>query len=363
MDPTASPLNAPQEWKRPHRDFSVVLITVFVVLIHVSILLALPKIEKERRQENRTKVFVTTIQLSPKKVEMLLDPPSSVKEGGERREEKAAIIQPKQEPIPIPEAPKIEPAAPKEKPPAPSVEKEITPKVEVESKAPPKPKIEEPKKSAPAPISKPAVEKKTQAPPKPKTAAPVKSKPVKQEPPKEDAKKKKEQEQAKIDLEKKQLQEAQLQRERELKLQREKEVEAKKEIARQKLANIKQSSENLQANALAAADLTIPNVVSSLQIDGIPVTASGLIASDTSYQGKIKFRLEQNLRLPERGEVEIKLTLNKSGKLVKFETAGSHNSKNRLYLEQKLPTIIFPEFDASLEGESQHLFTIQLKAQ
>ncbi len=370
MDFPFSP-SASQEWKRTKTDPVFFAIVIFVIFIHFGLLWFLPNIKSDRIVKNRTQVHVTTIQLTPKKNEIELTPLTLLKKEGSLPQKIETLLPPLEETIPLSllETPPVEPPKAIEKLIAEPIkvqpEKEnIQKKIEEEPKSVPKKKVEEPQKSPQVSKPKPMTEKKNQVPQKPKTPAPVKNPIALPDPQKEALKRKKEEEQANLDQEKKRLLEVQLQKEKEIKLQKEKELSTKRKITKQKIASVKQSGQSLLASIPMESDVAIPKGVTGLQVEGIPVTASGLLNStEASYQGKIKFRLEQNLRLPERGEVEIKLTLNKSGKIVKFETTSPQSLKNRQYIEQKIPSIVFPEFDASLNGETQHLFTIQLKAQ
>jgi hypothetical protein len=71
-------------------------------------------------------------------------------------------------------------------------------------------------------------------------------------------------------------------------------------------------------------------------------------------------RLKRLLKLPQYGDVDIQLTLLRSGKVAKLIVTNSQNALNKDHVEKMLPTLIFPPFGNGFAGEEQHTFKIRL---
>jgi colicin import membrane protein len=99
--------------------------------------------------------------------------------------------------------------------------------------------------------------------------------------------------------------------------------------------------------------LATPQLLGSLEIDS-------LSSSSVSYEHELVNRLKLLLRLPQYGEVEIDLTLERSGKVAKIKILSAENSVNRQHVEKNVPTLVFPPFGNSFDGEKQHTFRIKL---
>lgn len=143
------------------------------------------------------------------------------------------------------------------------------------------------------------------------------------------------------------------------------EIQKKQEIARKKLAELdrfknKQASSRPNNNEIA----TLPKVVTALQVDAPSSIqfegTGGFTKTEINYRDKMEAFLKGALRLPEFGEVEIKLTLSQKGKVTKVTIVKTKSVKNSAYIERTLPNLIFPPFDHLFEGASEHTFTIML---
>lgn len=88
------------------------------------------------------------------------------------------------------------------------------------------------------------------------------------------------------------------------------------------------------------------------------------VSSETSrtYEEEVALYLKHRLQLPEYGEVKIKLTLSANGKVTSVKILSASSAKNRTLVETKVPKITFPPFDARLEGEKTHTFSVTLKS-
>jgi outer membrane biosynthesis protein TonB len=69
--------------------------------------------------------------------------------------------------------------------------------------------------------------------------------------------------------------------------------------------------------------------------------ASVVSLAEAERQTLVDF-LHQSLRLPELGEVQIRLTVGRNGTVLKMEVLLAESQKNREYLEQQLPLLHLP---------------------
>lgn len=81
---------------------------------------------------------------------------------------------------------------------------------------------------------------------------------------------------------------------------------------------------------------------------------------ENSYREEIASRLKLQLSLPEYGEVKIKLTLNRLGRVEKVTIVSSESSMNREFVEKMLPAMMFPAFGTNFEKAQTYTFTITL---
>lgn len=105
-----------------------------------------------------------------------------------------------------------------------------------------------------------------------------------------------------------------------------------------------------------------PVAISNLQIDSFADYGSKqqLSSQEASYRDELASRLKLLLKLPEYGEVKIKLTLERSGKVAKVVIISAASATNRKYVEKTLPTLTFPAFGANFDQSSQFTFSITL---
>lgn len=78
------------------------------------------------------------------------------------------------------------------------------------------------------------------------------------------------------------------------------------------------------------------------------------------YRDELAGRLKLMLRLPEFGEVKIKLTLDKSGRVIKVIVISSESDLNRKYVENELPSLPLPAFGNNFNGMTEYTFPITL---
>lgn len=257
-------------------------------------------------------------------------PPSQIKE------------EPKPEPVPAPMPPKEEPVkkapvekkeAPKKKP-TPPPKREVTKPKTVEKEK--KVQAAKPKKDPPKPAkpNKPVVADNK---PKKKSTEVVKPKPEKKAEPAK----------PKVDP----AAEAAKAKRRELLADAQKSI-AKIDRVHDKLAATESSS--------TAAGI-IPAQIDTLQVETLATeSADTLSPREKSYYEELASRLKLLLRLPEFGEVRIKLTLDRSGKFLKVVVMSAESTKNRKYIEKTLPTLTYPSFGNNFNDQSEYTFIIAL---
>lgn len=271
--------------------------------------------------------------------------------------------------------------------------------VKEETKKPEIKKPEAPKVEAPKPIVKPSPPKKSQK----SDQKPIKSTPKKNELEKKQLEEKKKQEDKKLkekaDLEKKRQQEkseaekkkqqeiveqkrkkeaAEAEKKRlqniekaEIEKKRQQEIAAAQEVTRQKTQALKENLAKMNETrgkmsaAPSSASLqktNLPQQLGTLQVEALPFVEGSSQGSwgvkESSYSDEIAFRLKKNLMLPDYGAVKVKLTLDRTGKVIKVEIMQSESKKNKTFIESKIPSIQFPPFGQQFQGMTQNTFVI-----
>ena len=77
-----------------------------------------------------------------------------------------------------------------------------------------------------------------------------------------------------------------------------------------------------------------------------------------SYPEYLAYFLKQELKLPDFGQVKVEITLNKAGCVEKCLVISSQSAKNKKYLEEKLPNLIFPKFKKSNHSYDTQQFVL-----
>jgi outer membrane biosynthesis protein TonB len=81
---------------------------------------------------------------------------------------------------------------------------------------------------------------------------------------------------------------------------------------------------------------------------------------EACYIGDLIRRLQLNIRLPEPGEVRVKLTLKKSGSISSVQVISGSKNSIKDAIEKKLKAVHFSPFGTSFPGESEHTFNLRL---
>lgn len=351
------------------------------------------------KPKEKQKVIVQTIALAPSKTAQTRisaplpptaptstplppQPATEVPKPAEKPPEEISIqeeIAPRPEPIVEKEIAPIAPPPPTPKPNPPPVKKSNPP----QTKQAPKPTVNK----EPKPVEKKSAPVKKQAetvkkPPKPEASKPKVNPEAekKKQQEKAEAEKKKQREKEEADKKRQKEQaEAEIKRQNEIAAEkkRQQEIAAAEEAARQKerallskakenLAKMGETRDKISSSPSINLDATaLPKELGTLQVDALPVAGAGGAedwgTKEVSYSGEVAARLKKALRLPDYGAVKIHLTLDRTGKVVKVEIVQSESSKNKAYVESKIPTLLFPPFGQRFKDASQNTFVITLQ--
>lgn len=125
------------------------------------------------------------------------------------------------------------------------------------------------------------------------------------------------------------------------------------------LASAKESISQIQENR---SKMTYQTVSSSVKAE-LPAVEKNETDEllEFHYKEELAARLRLFLRLPEYGEVSIRLTLARTGAVEKLEILDVQSKANRRYVEESVPALYFPAFGEYFPGEKNHVFTITLR--
>lgn len=132
--------------------------------------------------------------------------------------------------------------------------------------------------------------------------------------------------------------------------------------AQEKIAKIRTTSDKLSnPKSAAAPEVSSVKTLASLEIEALePSNGDALVGAELSYRDELASRLKLLLRLPEYGDVRIKLTLERSGKVKQVTITKADSTKNRGYIEKTLPSLQFPPFGTNFNGQDSYTFTVTL---
>jgi colicin import membrane protein len=122
----------------------------------------------------------------------------------------------------------------------------------------------------------------------------------------------------------------------------------------------KVASGNLLADVALAAVAT-PQKIEALQSDALLIdTPTVLNSQEISYRDELAHRLKLLMKLPEYGELQLKLTLDRSGKVVTVKILQSASKSNRTHVEKILPTLKMPAFGKNFGNQAEYTFSITM---
>lgn len=255
------------------------------------------------------------------------------------------------EPFILPEPEVVSPPAPE-----PAVEEPSPPKPPEPKPEPPTPETPKPepkKKKEVAVVKKPApakaVKKTVQAtPPKPKKKPEEKVAAVKPKPKTAEKKQPSKDQQIAANEEKKKRQQQEAAKD-----SQKRQAIAK---AQESLAKMQQCAGKMTNNINTGMPATTPTSIECLQID----TLQPLSNQEIGYRDSLAIRLKKLLCLPEYGDVQLKLTLGRTGNVTKVVIVKSKSDRNRKYIEQTLPSLHFPAFGSNFSGSDLYTFLVNL---
>ena len=125
--------------------------------------------------------------------------------------------------------------------------------------------------------------------------------------------------------------------------------------AKEKIAKIDLSNHN----GTGAIALEAPSTIKSLRID---TTSSGSqeSAGSADYYAQMVQRLRMSLRMPEDGDVKVRMTIDRSGRVTQVIVVSSVSQKNRDYVVRNLPDVRLPPLGAYFQGEKELTCTLVL---
>jgi colicin import membrane protein len=132
--------------------------------------------------------------------------------------------------------------------------------------------------------------------------------------------------------------------------------------AQESIAKINKNRNTLTSlKDTTTADAKIPGALQSLHIDALPIgEIKELNSEEIGYRDELAGRLKLFLKLPEFGEVKIKLTLERSGKVSKVLIVSFQSDTNKKYIERTVPTLNFPPFSNNFGNLANYTFLISL---
>lgn len=135
--------------------------------------------------------------------------------------------------------------------------------------------------------------------------------------------------------------------------------------AKEKIGKIGAASDRLPSDSSAKLTaIATPSQIESLNIDTLWIdTATPLSAKETAYRDELAHRLKLLLKFPEYGEVKVKLTVDRSGKVVSLKILNAQSAANRAYIEKTVPKLQLPPFGQNFGTVSDYAFTVTLKSE
>ncbi|MBS0627376.1 MAG: hypothetical protein JSS09_04120, partial [Verrucomicrobia bacterium] len=82
------------------------------------------------------------------------------------------------------------------------------------------------------------------------------------------------------------------------------------------------------------------------------------LVTEEDYTSSLVEYLQDQLRLPDNGEVKIELTLRKDGSVESIKVLSAQSEKNRKRLEEYLPKLLFPPFPKEEKEKKSKVFIL-----
>lgn len=124
----------------------------------------------------------------------------------------------------------------------------------------------------------------------------------------------------------------------------------------ERIAKIETKRDKIQAKA----DIDIPKSIdSSFSKETIEYSQEDdAIDELNNYSDFLVAYLQQHLHLPDFGEVKVEIILRQDGAIEKYVVLKTESEKNRRYLEERLPSLRFPEFKEKGLSKGRQAFVL-----
>ena len=132
--------------------------------------------------------------------------------------------------------------------------------------------------------------------------------------------------------------------------------------AQESISKIGKNSNKTVTQPTPSASLSeLPGKIESLSVEDLnPGDQTLSSPKEVGYREELASRLKLLLTLPEYGEVKVKLTLLRSGKVSNVVVVNSMSTKNRNYIEKTIPTLSFSGFGSNFSNMANYTFLISL---
>lgn len=131
-------------------------------------------------------------------------------------------------------------------------------------------------------------------------------------------------------------------------------------LAKEKIGKISNKSDNISATSNTTLNaISTPTSIKSFESELFFTDSSeSLNAKEIAYRDELAHRLKLYFKLPEYGEVKIKLVVERSGKVISVKILSFQSQKNAEYIEKSLHKLVLPGFGDNFFGADNHEFTI-----
>jgi hypothetical protein len=242
----------------------------------------------------------------------------------------------------------------------PTTKKTPPPKPQPKPQPKPKPKIQPKKQKKPTPKTTPKTTPKPQVKPKTPPKEKPKPQPAKKTPAK-DAPKSQKKAVDSAENSKKLAQEAALRQEQKREQEREQALFSDALSSLERSESI-QAKKNSSSNVVASSKA--PTKIAALASEGMvsiqATDGANYSSRERSYYDELVARLKLALKLPEYGEVKVKLTLTRQGQVAKVVVTAAKSQKNKTYIEKMLAKTSFPRFGDNFGSDKEHTFQLNL---
>lgn len=109
--------------------------------------------------------------------------------------------------------------------------------------------------------------------------------------------------------------------------------------------------------------MLVPQSIKELKADQYEITTPIQSEEKLLYQDILISFLKKSLQLPAFGSVKLSMTISKEGRLASLKVLFSDSEINRLFLQEKLETLIYPLFTKELLQSSEQTFELTFCSQ